>query len=73
MKKVKWLENIENIDKGPVIFFGNEFLDALPIKQFKEIKGNLFEKYATLNNDKVNFIFKKQKKIKSVNFKILTY
>ena len=61
-KKVKWLENIENIDKGPVIFFGNEFLDALPIKQFKEIKGNLFEKYATLNNDKVNFIFKKAKK-----------
>ena len=61
-EKVKWLENIESVRKGPVIFFGNEFFDALPIKQFKEINGNLFEKYATLKNNKVDFIFKKAKK-----------
>ena len=35
-KKVSWINNKKN-KKNPVIFFGNEFLDALPIKQFKKI------------------------------------
>ena len=45
--------------KNPVIFFGNEFLDALPIKQFKKINDDIFEKYAYFKNNKVDFIFKK--------------
>ena len=32
--KVKWIGNFDKIRKGPVIFFGNEFFDAIPIKQF---------------------------------------
>ena len=43
-KDIKWINNFDNIKKGPVIFFGNEFFDAIPIKQFKKIKGFLFEK-----------------------------
>jgi SAM-dependent MidA family methyltransferase len=30
-KKVKWIKKIKEINYGPVIFFGNEFFDALPI------------------------------------------
>ena len=41
-------KNFKDINKGPVIFFGNEFFDAIPIKQFKNEKGILFEKYYTL-------------------------
>ena len=58
-KKVSWIKNLHQIKKGPVIFFGNEFLDALPIKQFKKINNNVYERYATLSKDRVNLIFKK--------------
>ncbi len=58
-KKVSWINDIEKIKKGPVIFFGNEFLDALPIKQFKKINEDIYEKYASLKKNKVNFVYKK--------------
>ena len=51
-KDVKWVNNLKEIKKGPVVFFGNEFFDAIPIKQFKKIKNNFFEKNYTLNKDK---------------------
>ncbi len=65
-EKVSWVKNLKEIRKGPIVFFGNEFLDALPIKQFKKINGNVFEKYAALNKNKVNFVYKKALK-KQVN------
>ena len=59
-KDVKWINNFDNIKKGPVIFFGNEFFDAIPIKQFKKIKGFLFEKNYTVDkNYKIKEFFKK--------------
>ena len=70
-KKVKWINNFQSIKKGPVIFFGNEFFDAIPIKQFKKMKNILFEKNYSLNkNYGIDEIFKKAssddtKKIKS--------
>ena len=69
-EKVHWIKNLRKIKKGPVIFFGNEFLDALPIKQFKKINDNIFEKYAALKKNRVDFIYKKAlrgniKKLKS--------
>ena len=58
--QIKWIDNFQNIKGGPVIFFGNEFFDAIPIKQFKNKKGRLFEKYYTLNKrNKIKEIFKK--------------
>ena len=59
-KDVKWINNLNGIKKGPVVFFGNEFFDAIPIKQFKKIKNNIFEKnYALEKNKKIKEIFTK--------------
>ncbi len=65
-KKVSWIKNLKKIRKNPVIFFGNEFLDALPIKQFKKMNGNIYERYVALKKNKVNFLFKKAVK-KQIN------
>ncbi len=43
--KVKWINNFKLIKKGPIIFFGNEFFDAIPIKQYSFFKKDLYEKY----------------------------
>ncbi len=57
---VKWIKNFNQIRKGPVIFFGNEFFDAIPIKQFKRDKNSLFEKNYTLGkNFKIKQVFKR--------------
>ena len=59
-KEVKWINNFDNIKKGPVIFFGNEFFDAIPIKQFKREKNSLFEKnYSLDKNFKIKQVFRK--------------
>ena len=46
---------------GPVIFLGNEFFDALPIKQIYKRKKLFFENYVALSNDnkKIKFLHKK--------------
>jgi len=44
-KKVKWIKNFNTIKSGPIIFFGNEFFDAIPIKQFLFKKKSFFEKH----------------------------
>ncbi len=51
-KDVKWIDNLNVIKRGPVVFFGNEFFDAIPIKQFKKIKNNIYEKYYSLEKNK---------------------
>lgn len=62
-KNVSWINNLNSIKKGPVIFFGNEFFDALPIKQFKRKKNSFLEKNYTLDrNKKIKEIFVKASK-----------
>jgi len=60
-KKVKWIKKITEINYGPVIFLGNEFFDALPIKQIYKRKKLFFEKYVTLSSDnkKIKFLNRK--------------
>ena len=60
-RKVKWIKKINEINCGPVIFIGNEFFDALPIKQIYKKKGLFFERYVALSNDnkKIRFLHKK--------------
>jgi cyclopropane-fatty-acyl-phospholipid synthase len=60
-RKVKWIKKIKEINCGPVIFLGNEFFDALPIKQIYKKKKLFFEKYVALsnNNKKIRFLNKK--------------
>ena len=58
--KIKWIKSFENIKKGPIIFFGNEFFDAIPIKQYMLKKKLLFEKYFLLTEkNKIKEIYKK--------------
>jgi NADH dehydrogenase [ubiquinone] 1 alpha subcomplex assembly factor 7 len=59
-QKIKWIKNFNKIKKGPIIFLGNEFFDAIPIKQFKRINNILYEQYVKLENDsKIKTFFKK--------------
>ncbi len=63
-KKVKWINNIDNIDYGPIIFLGNEFFDSLAIKQIYKKNNLLLEKFISLSNNKkkVKFLYKKADK-----------
>ena len=73
--KIKWIKSFALINKGPVIFFGNEFFDAIPIKQFLFEKDKLLEKCFSINSSlAVKEVYRKvaaedYKKIK--NFKVL--
>ena len=49
--KVKWLRSLREITGGPVIFFGNEYFDALPIKQFVIKNKIVYEKYLSVENN----------------------
>jgi len=67
--KIKWIQNFNQIEKGPIIFFGNEFFDAIPIKQFKKKGKNLLEKFYHLDenfNIKENYKLALSKDIKSI-------
>ena len=68
-KKVKWIKSIEKISCGPIIFLGNEFFDALPIKQIYKINNLWFEKHVCLskNNKTFEFLLKKFDKKLSKN------
>jgi NADH dehydrogenase [ubiquinone] 1 alpha subcomplex assembly factor 7 len=70
---IKWISSLDEITKGPVLFLGNEFFDAIPIKQFKRIKKSLYENYVGLDqNNKVKIkLVKSSSKIKKKidNFK----
>ena len=58
--KVKWINNFTSIKTGPVIFFGNEFFDAIPIKQFFQKKNTLLEKNFSLDEqNEINEIYRK--------------
>ena len=60
-RRVKWIKKIKEISWGPVIFLGNEFFDALPIKQIYKREKLFFEKYVALSseNKKIKFLYKK--------------
>ena len=59
-KKVTWIKNLSQIKSGPILFFGNEFFDSIPIKQFEVKRSSVYEKFINFKNDKFNkFILKK--------------
>ena len=51
----------DNIKNGPIIFFGNEFFDAIPIKQFLIERNTIKEKYYLVNNLGLNEIYREAK------------
>ena len=58
--KIKCIKTFSNIKNGPVVFFGNEFFDAIPIKQFLRKKNLLLEKnFSIKKNNKISEVYKK--------------
>lgn len=71
--RIKWLENLNKIDNCPTIFIGNEFLDALPIKQYININNKWHERYVQKKNGAYSFNQIKcniEKLEKNINIKI---
>ena len=73
-QKVKWLNNLNELDDMPCIFIANEFFDALPIKQFTKIKNKWHERHVKfINQKKLEFLdipFDMQKLEKEMKFKV---
>ncbi len=71
---VEWINNFKKIKKGPTIFFGNEFFDAIPIKQFYYKDKNLFEKCYVFNGKSLKETYCKPNSkdlLKLKSFKVL--
>ena len=73
-QKVKWLNNLNELDDMPCIFIANEFFDALPIKQFIKIKNKWYERHVKFTNEKrsefFDIPFDMENFEKKINFKI---
>tara|TARA_B100001121_G_C18632797_1_gene595218 strand:- start:240 stop:1316 length:1077 start_codon:yes stop_codon:yes gene_type:complete len=57
--QIKWIKNYNSIKKGPVIFLGNEFFDAIPIKQFTVNNKKFLEKCYLINEKGMIETYKK--------------
>jgi SAM-dependent MidA family methyltransferase len=42
-----WHDDLSSLPDGPLILIGNEFLDALPIRQFRVVDGAWFERHVS--------------------------
>ena len=62
-KNIYWIDNLKDFKKKDnLIILGNEFFDALPVKQFSKSGDSWFEKYVFFNKKKhLSFVFKKAK------------
>ena len=67
--KVIWIKNLFKLKNNPTIFIGNEFLDALPIKQFFKLNNIWYEKYIQ-KKDKIYNFTKNKCNIKKIEKKL---
>jgi NADH dehydrogenase [ubiquinone] 1 alpha subcomplex assembly factor 7 len=72
--KIKWLNNLSELNNLPCIFIANEFFDALPIKQFLKIEKKWYERCVKFPTDKkpeyLDVPFDMLKFEKKIKFKI---
>jgi len=72
--KIKWLDDLNELNNYPCIFIANEFFDALPIKQFLKKDKKWYERHVSFtNNRKLEYsdiLFDMQKFEKKIKFKI---
>ena len=72
--KIKWLNNLNELNNFPCIFIANEFFDALPIKQFLKKEKKWYERYVNFaNNKKLEYLdipFDMQKFERKIKFRI---
>ncbi len=58
-KNVVWIKNFKQIRSGPILFFGNEFFDSIPIRQFLIKKNKIYEKFIQFEKGKFKqFVFR---------------
>ena len=73
-KKIKWLNNLNELNDFPCIFIANEFFDALPIKQFLKKENKWHERYVRfVNTKKLEYLdipFDMKEFEKKIKFKI---
>ena len=73
-EKIRWLNNLNELNNLPCIFIANEFFDALPIKQFLKKEKKWYERHVNFtNNKKLEFLdvpFDMLKFEKEIKFKI---
>ena len=73
-KKIKWLNNLDELNNLPSVFIANEFFDALPIKQFLKKEKRWYERHVSFtNNKKLEYLdipFDMLKFEKEIKFKI---
>mgnify|MGYP001400922597 CR=1 FL=1 len=73
-KKIKWLNNLSELNNLPCIFIANEFFDALPIKQFINKENKWHERHVKFTDSKnleyLDIPFDMQKFEKKIKFKI---
>jgi SAM-dependent MidA family methyltransferase len=48
---IAWAQTLKEIPEGPAIVIGNEFLDALPVRQFVRVKGQWRERLVRLSEE----------------------
>ena len=48
---VSWAQTLREVPDGPAIVIGNEFLDALPVRQFVRVKGQWRERMVRVDGD----------------------
>lgn len=53
---LQWCESIKDLPQGPLILIANEFIDALPVRQFVR-EANIWHERCIALNDKGGFIF----------------
>jgi cyclopropane-fatty-acyl-phospholipid synthase len=72
--KIKWLNNLDELNNSPCIFVANEFFDALPIKQFLKKEKKWYERHVNfVKNKKLEYLdipFNMEKFEKEIKFKI---
>jgi NADH dehydrogenase [ubiquinone] 1 alpha subcomplex assembly factor 7 len=73
-KKIKWLNNLNELNNFPCIFIANEFFDALPIKQFLKKENKWHERHVRFTkNKKIEYLdipFDMKKFEQKIKFKI---
>ena len=47
---IKWLNNLNDLEKKPSIFIANEFFDSIAIKQFLKLHNKWFERYVEIKD-----------------------
>ena len=52
-----WHDHFQDVPEGPMLLAGNEFFDAIPIKQFEKRGGKWHERFVGVNGDnKLGFV-----------------